>query len=89
MRRKDAVLMAFLGGALCLIVFFTILLLSTPATDGYVFQALKLYASFPAFRFTLVLCIILAATGMNIKILKRYKVNYLFIFELDPSYKIT
>jgi len=29
------------------------------------------------------------STAVAIKILREYKVNYIFIFELDPNYKIT
>lgn len=31
----------------------------------------------------------LAAAGFVIKILRQYRINYMFIFELDPQYKIT
>lgn len=41
------------------------------------------------FRFLLMLIFTLAATGAAVKILKQFKVNYMFIFELDPQYKIT
>lgn len=29
------------------------------------------------------------SAGVAIKILRAFKVNYLYIFELDPNYKIT
>lgn len=29
------------------------------------------------------------STAVAIRILRAYKVNYLFIFELDPNYKVT
>ncbi len=32
---------------------------------------------------------IVASAGVAIKILRKYKVNYIFIFELDPNYKVT
>lgn len=69
-----------------ILVFIIIILLCIPTAGE---RALKLYATFPAFRFTFVIAFILAATGIDIMILKKYKVNYLFIFELDPTYKIT
>lgn len=31
----------------------------------------------------------LFSTGVVIGILRKFKINYLFIFELDPHYKIT
>jgi len=30
-----------------------------------------------------------ASAGIGIKVLRKYKVNYIFIFELDPNYKVT
>ena len=81
--------MSFFAGAIMILVFIIILLLCTEGVADATFRALKLYANFPAFRFTFVIVFILAATGIDIMILKKYKVNYLFIFELDPNYKIT
>lgn len=41
------------------------------------------------FRFFLMVIFTVAYAGIGIKILRRYKVNYIFIFELDPNYKVT
>lgn len=32
---------------------------------------------------------VLVATGVVVKYLRRYQINYMYIFELDPTYKIT
>jgi hypothetical protein len=89
LRRKDAVQMSFFAGAIMILVFIILIMLFTPAAYDATTRIMKLYASFPPFRFTFVVVFILAATGIDIMILKKYKVNYLFIFELDPNYKIT
>lgn len=85
-RRQDAVQMSFFAGAIMILVFIIVILLFIPAAANAAFQALKLYATFPPFRFTFIIVFILAAAGIDIMILKKYKVNYLFIFELDPGY---
>lgn len=46
-------------------------------------------ANLPTFRFVFMVIFVLASTGFCIKVFKVYKVNYLFIFELDPHYKMT
>jgi hypothetical protein len=41
------------------------------------------------FRFLLMLIFTLAASGMVVKYLRLYQINYIYIFDLDPQYKIT
>lgn len=43
----------------------------------------------PTFRFLLMILFTVASAGVAIKVLRRYKVNYIFIFQLDPHYKVT
>jgi uncharacterized integral membrane protein len=80
--------MSYFCGAISMILFVTLILIIMPSEERD-FKFKKLFATFPAFRFPLVIVFILAATGIAIRIFKKYKVNYLFIFELDPGYKIT
>jgi hypothetical protein len=62
----------------------------TRGSDGaYEQHIIDWAASFPVFRFLLVIIFIVAATGVDIKILKHHKVNYQYIFDLDPNYKMT
>jgi len=76
-----------------MITFVVIILLSIPETEDKIFHredALKkLFSIFYTYRFLLMLLFILLSTGVVIGILKKFKVNYLFIFELDPNYKLT
>ena len=48
-----------------------------------------LISSMYTFRFLFALIFLTAATGVVVKVLQKIKVNYMFIFELDPQYKIT
>jgi hypothetical protein len=41
------------------------------------------------FRFLLMVLFTVASAGVAIKVLRQYKVNYIFIFDLDPHYKVT
>jgi hypothetical protein len=43
----------------------------------------ELFSSMYTFRFLFMLIFTLSATGVAIKLLKQYKINYIFIFELD------
>src|SRR4051794_34068786 len=76
LRRKDAVQMSFFAGAIMIMVLIIIILLLIPAAENAASRAIRLYATFPAFRFTFVIVFILAAAGIDIMILKKYKVNY-------------
>jgi hypothetical protein len=93
MRKKDAVLISFFCGLLTMIVFTTAIVMFLPMSNNEFFprhdSLHDLFATFYTFRFLLMLLFTLFSTSIVIGILKRYKVNYLFIFELDPHYKIT
>ena len=43
---------------------------------------------FPFFNFAYIMILCLLLTGINITILKYYKINYRYLFELDPKNKI-
>jgi hypothetical protein len=43
----------------------------------------------PVFRFVLMLILALVLISVDVYILRKYRVNYMFIFELDPNYKVT
>jgi len=92
MRRKDALVIAFFCGAITIIVFMIITLLSIP--DSALEKQLKktedeLLSSMPTFRFLFMLIFILASSGVIVRYLRLYHINYMYIFELDPMYKIT
>lgn len=89
-RRKDAILISFFCGTITIISFMFIVLLSIPDSALEKKQLIinstttELFSSMYTFRFLFMLIFILAATGVVIKVLKQYRVNYMFIFELDP-----
>jgi hypothetical protein len=79
--------MAFFGGGTLMTIFITIFVLCIPINE-YEWQGL-LVANLYTFRFTFMVIFVLVAVAIDISIFKKYKVNYLFIFELDPQYKMT
>lgn len=90
MRKKDAVLLALFTGALSVILIVIIFaMFIPPIARDKILDWDELFASLPAFRFIFMLILTLFFTAVDIKILREFKVNYLFIFELDPHYKIT
>eukprot|EP00347_Sterkiella_histriomuscorum_P004047 403361947 len=89
MRRKDLILISMFTGAITVTGIMTILVLVIPGADDPWEDWLELFNSFYTFRFIFMCILILAFTGIDIYILRAFKVNYLFIFELDPQYKIT
>ena len=88
MRRKDAVSIAFWSGATLILLFLGIFLLSIKSSDGNT-DYIELVTSINILRLTLVMIYILFCTACAIKVFLNYGVNYLYIFELDPNYKMT
>ena len=43
----------------------------------------------PVFRFVLMMILALVLISVDVYILRKYRVNYMFIFDLDPNYKVT
>lgn len=83
--------MAYYAGTLSITILATILTLSLPPASetSEWSEWLEIFASFPSFRFIFMIILLLALTAFDIRILRGFKINYLFIFELDPHYKLT
>lgn len=94
-RRRDAILISFFCGTITVITFMFIVLLSIPDsfldTKNLVVSstAAEMYSSLYTFRVLFMLVFTIGAAGVVVKVLKAHKVNYMFIFELDPQYKLT
>lgn len=91
-RKKDAMLIAYFVGLLTMITFAFMVLIFMPQSDSMFDRpgaAIEIYANFYVFRFLLMILCTILSTTYAIKILRSYKVNYPFIFDLDPHYKVT
>jgi len=88
MRRKDAMQISFFGGATMVMVIAGCFFLFTKSSDGDEDFGVIL-SSLSVIRMTFVFVYILYACGFAINVFQSYGVNYLYIFELDPHYKMT
>jgi hypothetical protein len=87
MRRKDAILISFFGGASSIMVLLALFFMFTDSSDGQDDYEVIVSGLAPI-RFTFILIYILFACGFAIQVFQAYGVNYLYIFELDPHEKI-
>jgi len=89
MRRKDAMILTFFAGLLTMILILSTFLIIIPE-DGHTFHregAMKeILASLYTFRFLFMLIFMTLSASLCIKIFRDYKINYMFIMELDPHY---
>jgi len=89
-RRKDAILISYFCGTISMIAFMFIVLLAIPDSTlekkGLTVNnsGQELLSSMYTFRFLFSIIFIVAAAGVVVKVLKKIRVNYMFIFELDP-----
>lgn len=73
-------------------MFIVLLSLPDSALDKkaiYASSTQELMSSMYTFRFLFMMIFTVAASGIVIKVIKSAKVNYMFIFEFDPEYKVT
>jgi EXS family len=90
MRRKDSNLLSFFAGTLLTSTLITIAALLVPGTPGKnKIDWQEILFTMPIFRFFFMLILALALISLDVYILRKYRVNYMFIFGLDPNYKVT
>ena len=87
MRIKDFIPIAFFSGIILSCIMFSIFFSSIPSVDG-LFHSGLIYRVFPIYRCSLVFYCIILATGVCIYFIRKYKVNYVFIFEIDPHLRM-
>ncbi len=93
MRRKDSNLIYFFAGTLLISTFITIFAVFIPDGEGSNrydnFSWKEIFLTMPVFRFSFMLILSLGLIAIDVYILRKYRVNYMFIFGLDPDYKVT
>ena len=93
MRRKDSIMLAFFSGTLLITTMVTIFTLAMPSdrinTSKVELGWHEIMFTMPVFRFAIMLIFALCLIAFDVYILRKYRVNYMFIFGLDPHYKIT
>lgn len=70
------------------VVFFLLiayLLLTFLVAEKLAFTIQKIHVYFPAFSFSLMIILFMIFTPLIVIIMKKYKVNYIYLLELDPE----
>ena len=89
MRRKDLIMISVFSSAIAVFSLITILILIIPGAEEPWYDWLEIFNNFYVFRFLFMIVLLLFFTAIDIYILRMFKVNYQFILDLDPNYKIT
>ena len=89
-RRSDGFIMTCFGSASIVLFCFGVFFLFIPPSDGNLNKDIDyITPTLSIFRVAFVLIYILFAVGLAIQVFHAYGVNYMYIFELDPHYKMT
>jgi len=92
MRNKDAVILSYFAGLLTMIgilIVCAIIIPQDPDGPHNYDDINSILANLYAFRFLLMIIAMILAASFCVKIFRDYKINYMFIMELDPHYKVT
>lgn len=85
--RVENTISVFCFGAVAMLSFCSILLLAFPSSDDD-HHADKFYTVLPIFRITFYWVFILLGTSLCLRLYRQFKVNYMFMFEMDPHFNV-
>eukprot|EP01022_Parablepharisma_sp_SALTPOND_P004520 TRINITY_DN120435_c3_g1_i1.p1 TRINITY_DN120435_c3_g1~~TRINITY_DN120435_c3_g1_i1.p1 ORF type:complete len:700 (+),score=58.28 TRINITY_DN120435_c3_g1_i1:6770-8869(+) len=85
-RPKDIFISSFFLGMTVSLMVVALILLFIPG--DYQFKSDYMYSALPVFRYTLIIDLCLFGLGVVVTYFRRYAVNYIYIFQLDPNYRI-
>ncbi len=83
---KDAITSSFFWGMFLSLSVAIGVLLFVPGDVA--FRSEALYAIVPVFRFTLILDVCLFGAALCVRIFRKYGINYTYVFQLDPNYRL-
>jgi len=90
-RRKDIILISFFSGVTSITLFFLIWFISISdhllGKEDESFQ--QLCSSIYTFRLLFIFIFMIAACGVVLQVLHRYRINYVSIFEIEIKHKVT
>jgi|LauGreDrversion4_2_1035121.scaffolds.fasta_scaffold219052_4 hypothetical protein len=87
MRRKDAIILTYFAGLITMIFVLSIFLIIIPEDGGYLPKETSLdeiFANLYTFRFLIMLIFMTLSASFCVKTFRDFKINYMFIMELDP-----
>ena len=82
MRRTDLAYIMFFSGATLVMLFFGVIFAFIQDVNGN-YEDGEIIASINIIRLTFLVIFVLVASGIAINIFNKYKINYLYIFEID------
>mmetsp|Transcript_13402 Transcript_13402/g.20957 ORF Transcript_13402/g.20957 Transcript_13402/m.20957 type:complete len:105 (+) Transcript_13402:1500-1814(+) len=86
-------MMAIYGTGTFIMAMFSLFFLIIPSSDKEMTRREEdhryIEPTLSTFRLSFVLIFIIFATGVAVHIFTEFGINYMFIFELDPHYKMT
>ena len=82
MRRSDLAYIMFFSGASLVMLFFGVIFVFIKDKNGD-YEDGEIVASINIIRLTFLVIFVLIASGIAINIFNKFKINYLFIFEID------
>ena len=85
-------LLSYFTGIFTVIIPMIIFYLATDPSamnDEQMFKNECWISTMPVFRFSFMCSYVVFGTGLAIHVFNNYKINYLYIFELDPRHKVT
>jgi hypothetical protein len=86
-RSKDLVPIALFSGLLSALLIFLLMFLLLPGLDG-LYHSEVLLSKIPLYRSLLVIIGSFLGAGICIHFFRKYKINYIYIFEIVPSNKL-
>ena len=83
--QKDfALIFLFIGMIISLVISFFLLKFINKSEDNH-----TIVSMFPSFSFSFMIIFCFFGLGINIQIFRKYRINYIFIFEIDPKTRIS
>ena len=85
-RTKHSTLIAYYLGVIstCFIIYLLVSFVPKEETT----KSTSILPFFPAFNFTFILIELILGVGLNIIILRRYRINFIYIFEIEPKNRL-
>mmetsp|Transcript_29983 Transcript_29983/g.29215 ORF Transcript_29983/g.29215 Transcript_29983/m.29215 type:complete len:89 (-) Transcript_29983:1009-1275(-) len=87
MVNKEASSISFLIGIDLVLIIIIVIISSLPGRDN-LYHAGEIFALLPIYRCLLLMIMVVLSAGVCIEVFRYYKVNYIFIFEIDPQNKL-
>eukprot|EP00340_Litonotus_pictus_P013220 CAMPEP_0170538630 /NCGR_PEP_ID=MMETSP0209-20121228/103435_1 /TAXON_ID=665100 ORGANISM="Litonotus pictus, Strain P1" /NCGR_SAMPLE_ID=MMETSP0209 /ASSEMBLY_ACC=CAM_ASM_000301 /LENGTH=280 /DNA_ID=CAMNT_0010840373 /DNA_START=450 /DNA_END=1288 /DNA_ORIENTATION=+ len=86
---KEMKLISFYLGVFITMIFLVIVLIFIPSSNEIERESMSMMNFFPPLNFTLMIALLFLGLGLNLYVFHKYRVNYIYIFEIDPDLRLT